>query len=351
MRITRAQRLSEALQVEIMPSQVVLAQSPLRMFNDLHNKHVLMVGQGPVEEIGVKMGFKKVTTLDDLGTLFPHLDCVNFKRRRHDLSNICQTSFEPIEAIILLGEPLKWESALQLLIDVLLTNGNPAASTITRGAIAHPHLPIIACNLDLLWMAESHTPLPRFGHGIFLTCLETLYKKLTGHELHYSGILGKPSEISYLHATYCAQKMAYNLGLTPIETLYVIGLVCLLFQRKNLILLFYSDNPESDILGANLFNRYLHEGNLGRFDHADLKHLEEETCHYSAIKKVQGCIPFLVESGVYNQNCEMNSFIRPVSLMLKDMSEEEKKVLRTPKYVEKNLLSAVKTILKKHNIE
>uniref|UniRef100_A0A914YWK2 Cat eye syndrome critical region protein 5 n=1 Tax=Panagrolaimus superbus TaxID=310955 RepID=A0A914YWK2_9BILA len=333
MRITRAQRLSEALDVEILPSQVVLAHSPLTMFNDFHGKHVLMVGQGPVEEIGANMGFKKITTLEDLGTLFPYLDCVNFKRRRHDFSTVVSTSFQPIEAIVLLGEPLKWESALQYLVDVLITNGNPVEPSITRGSIAHPHLPIIACNLDLLWMAEAQLPLPRFGHGIFLTCLETLYRKLTGYELHYTAILGKPSEVSFLHATYCAQKVAHHLGLSPIEKLYVIG-----------------DNPESDILGANLFNRYLQEGGVGRFDHSDLKHLEEETCHYSDVKQVKECIPFLVESGIYNQKCEMNSFIRPVSLMLKELKEQERQILRRPKHVEKNLLSAVQKILKIHNI-
>lgn len=31
--------------------------------------------------------------------------------------------FKPIEAILLLGEPLNWESALQLVIDTLITDG------------------------------------------------------------------------------------------------------------------------------------------------------------------------------------------------------------------------------------
>ena len=32
--------------------------------------------------------------------------------------------------------------------------------------------------MDLQWMAEA--VMPRFGHGAFLLCLESLYKKITG---------------------------------------------------------------------------------------------------------------------------------------------------------------------------
>lgn len=76
-------------------------------------------------------------------------------------------------AIVLLGEPVQWERSLQVMTDLLLTDGNPAIvptdSDVNRG-----HIPIIACNRDLVFKAAAD--LPRFGHGAFLTCLETLYK-------------------------------------------------------------------------------------------------------------------------------------------------------------------------------
>ena len=46
--------------------------------------------------------------------------------------------------------------------------------------VPRPHIPILACNMDLQWMAEAH--MPRFGHGAFLVCLENLYKKITGEK-------------------------------------------------------------------------------------------------------------------------------------------------------------------------
>uniref|UniRef100_A0A8D2LPC0 Haloacid dehalogenase like hydrolase domain containing 5 n=1 Tax=Varanus komodoensis TaxID=61221 RepID=A0A8D2LPC0_VARKO len=63
--------------------------------------------------------------------------------------------FPTIEGILLLGEPIRWETSLQLITDVLLSNGNPGTELAT---VPYPHLPILACNMDLLWMAEAKMP-------------------------------------------------------------------------------------------------------------------------------------------------------------------------------------------------
>jgi ribonucleotide monophosphatase NagD (HAD superfamily) len=62
---------------------------------------------------------------------------------------------------------------MKLLIDVLISDGKPSSAP---ASIANPHLPVLACNMDLQWMAEA--VMPRFGHGAFLLCLENLYKKV-----------------------------------------------------------------------------------------------------------------------------------------------------------------------------
>ena len=76
-------------------------------------------------------------------------------------------------AIVLLGEPVQWERSLQVITDLLLTDGNPGVIP-TDSKTDHDHIPIIACNRDLVFKAAAD--LPRFGHGAFLTCLEALYK-------------------------------------------------------------------------------------------------------------------------------------------------------------------------------
>jgi hypothetical protein len=67
----------------------------------------------------------------------------------------------PIEAIVLFGEPLNWESALQYILDTLHTHGEPDQPVRVPHSLGiTPQLPVLACNTDLLWMAET-TPLPR----------------------------------------------------------------------------------------------------------------------------------------------------------------------------------------------
>ena len=77
--------------------------------------------------------------------------------------------------------------------------------------------------MDLLWMAEA--ALPRFGHGTFLLCLETLYKKLTGEDLKYSALVGKPSEATYHHAEFCLTQQAREMGRVdgPVTRIYAVG--------------------------------------------------------------------------------------------------------------------------------
>ena len=45
------------------------------------------------------------------------------------------------------------------------------------------------------WMAKA--PIPRFGNGAFLLCLEALFEKTTGKKLEYTALVGKPSVVTY----------------------------------------------------------------------------------------------------------------------------------------------------------
>lgn len=70
------------------------------------------------------------------------------------LCYFCLCLFVP-PAVILFGEPIRWETNLQLILDVLLTNGNPDNAW---SSMRYPHIPVLACNMDLLWMAEAKNP-------------------------------------------------------------------------------------------------------------------------------------------------------------------------------------------------
>ena len=96
-------------------------------------------------------------------------------RERVKLLSIRHVFFRHV-AIVLLGEPVKWERSLQIITDLLLTDGDLGDVT-AESKLNREHIPIIACNRDLVFKAAAD--LPRFGHGAFLTCLEALYK--VGH--------------------------------------------------------------------------------------------------------------------------------------------------------------------------
>ncbi|KAG1957610.1 haloacid dehalogenase-like hydrolase domain-containing [Pimephales promelas] len=218
LRQTKAEQLSHLLEVEVSPDQVVLSHSPLRVFTQFHDLCVLVSGQGPVVEVAHNIGFKNVVTIDMLREAFPLQDMVDHHRRPKDIIPPSK-GLPPIDAVVLFGEPIRWETNLQLIVDVLLTNGRPG-NTVT--SLHYPHIPVLACNMDLLWMAEAKNP--RFGHGMFLVCLESIYKKITGCELKYEALIGKPSVVTYNYAELLIRQQAESLGWTrPVERLYAIG--------------------------------------------------------------------------------------------------------------------------------
>ena len=70
------------MNVEVTEDQVVMSLSPLKMFSEYHERHVLVVGQGPIKEIARNLGFTKISTMDDYRHAFPTLDAVDHERRR-----------------------------------------------------------------------------------------------------------------------------------------------------------------------------------------------------------------------------------------------------------------------------
>ncbi|XP_072790761.1 haloacid dehalogenase-like hydrolase domain-containing 5 isoform X3 [Taeniopygia guttata] len=237
LRQKKADQLSHLLGVPISQDQVMMSHSPLRMFKSYHEKCVLVSGQGPLLDIAQDLGFCQPITIDTLREKRPLLDAVDHDRRPSILSPSA-VELPKIEAVVLFGEPVRWETSLQLIIDVLLTSGYPGNP---YGQENYPHIPVLACNMDLMWVAEAQSP--RFGHGTFMVCLENIYKKITGKELKYEALMGKPSRLTYQCAEHLIRAQALQRSWEqPIQTLYAVG-----------------DNLMTDVYGANLYNRYLQE--------------------------------------------------------------------------------------------
>uniref|UniRef100_A0A3B3BPM4 Haloacid dehalogenase-like hydrolase domain-containing 5 n=1 Tax=Oryzias melastigma TaxID=30732 RepID=A0A3B3BPM4_ORYME len=300
LRQTKADQLSHILGVPINQEQVVMSHSPLRMLKKFHDKCVLVSGQGPVLDIATNVGFKNVISIDMLRESYPLLDMVDHNRRPKLPTNSV-INLPKVEAVVLFGEPIRWETNLQLIIDVLLTHGNPSG---VHQSQVMPHLPLLACNMDLMWMAEANSP--RFGHGTFLVCLENIFKKITGRELKYEALMGKPSELTYHFAESLIRSQALERQWKlPITTLYAIG-----------------DNLMTDIYGANLYNRYLEERVAEKNPKAVAKMaavtgsaatvpgVEESDSLWEselALPSATSCKSVLVCTGVYNHSVDVPS--------------------------------------------
>ncbi|RNA32034.1 cat eye syndrome critical region 5 [Brachionus plicatilis] len=283
--------LESILELPFTNDHCVVAPSPCKALTDYHNKRVLVCCQNDSYDLISELGFKDYLTVPELVNIFPDLDFVDHERRHMLLKNPLtdeqkklQAEFRPIEVILLLGEPINWECALQILLDVIMTNGDPRKQF---KFVPFPHLPIIACNKDLTFKGAA--ALPRFGHGAFLECLETLYMKVTRNELVYEYLMGKPYLITYEYAAEQIQNLSKN-G-QRINKFYIIG-----------------DNPEVDVRGANLYKESLtgEKSNRGS-TRTSRRQSTVDFLNQNLFKPVES---ILVCTGVYNPQSDMLYHLR-----------------------------------------
>ncbi|XP_043477208.1 haloacid dehalogenase-like hydrolase domain-containing 5 [Leptopilina heterotoma] len=278
LRSEKAADLTNWTGIEVSEDQVIMAHSPLQMFHQFRDKQVLISGQGKIREIAKELGFNKTVTIEELVRNYPNLDYVN-KDKRVAVSGPVDPNFPTIEGLLLLSEPITWETPLQLMVDLLMTNGKPATMP---PSIPYPHIPVLACNMDLLWVSEA--PIPRYGHGAFLLCLENLYKKVTGKDMVYTALVGKPSEITYYHANHKILDHAETIGINHnVDTIYAIG-----------------DNINTDVFGANLYDKYLARYTKGKG--TKTRTLESLLGNNITGPSAKACISILVETGVHKRD-------------------------------------------------
>eukprot|EP00794_Sanderia_malayensis_P013708 gene13708-15136_t len=307
--------------VLVLPRQIVLSHSPLRNMNILHDKHVVLSGQGPLQEVASSCGFTNVSTIDEISDAYPYLD-MNDRRKRLHMPPDRSCGLLKAEGIILMGEPINWETHLQILIDLLITNGTPSSPL---SSIPNDNLPIIAVNPDLLWMSEA--PNPRFGNGAFLCCLESLYKKLTGNDLVYTSVLGKPNLFTYKYAEDCLRKETAKLHGNEIrlQRIYAIG-----------------DNLDTDIYGANLYQKYLqsHKEHRPKCDEDDYCKVKLNNTDVKTMESV------LVNTGV--SAIERSFPQKGINHLHRDTPHQAGMTM--PSYVVNDVLEAVQLIFRKENI-
>ena len=135
-------------------------------------------------------------------------------------------------------------------------------------------------------------------------------QNLSGHELKYTSFVGKPFEISFQYAEIIANKLALASGQPKIEKIYFIG-----------------DNPDVDIVGANMYHHLLQQATNSRTSLSGYS-LLTDTKFLSATC----CESVLVCTGVYDPSKHQI---------------DEKTPWKVPTTIEKDVLEGIKYILNK----
>ncbi|CAO3649520.1 unnamed protein product [Mucor fragilis] len=232
----KARQISELVDVEIDPKQVVLSHSPMQNLATKYNdKRVLIVGGKGRNcyDVAKKYGFKEAVTPHDImhwnSSSWPHSTPTS------DLSMLTSTaalefSNLPIHAVMVFHDTYDWGRDLQIMLDALCSQDGIIGTRKSDYTVQD--VPLYWSNNDLIWSTDF--PAPRLGQGAFKIALDSLYKTLTGHDLK-STSFGKPHGATY---QFAEQVLA---SLDPEShqpnhnrRVYAVG-----------------DNPAADIQGAN----------------------------------------------------------------------------------------------------
>ncbi|KAF9581637.1 hypothetical protein BGW38_001272 [Lunasporangiospora selenospora] len=171
-----------------------------------------------------------------------------------------QNVHRPVEAIMVFHDSIDWGRGY------LGSVKNTTELHTTKQSV-----PLFFSNSDLVWSNEY--PTPRFAQGTFRTCLERIYKDMTGHDLEYT-LYGKPMTTTYQYADSVLNRLAPTHigrdGKPKRRTVYAIG-----------------DNPYADIAGANAY----------------------------------GWESLLVKTGVFKPEGDENHYLHPATAVVEDVED------------------------------
>ncbi|KAI7852373.1 HAD-like domain-containing protein [Circinella umbellata] len=227
----KAEQISNMLDVQISPEQVVLSHSPMQaLVHQYKDKNVLVVGGKDREcfEVAKGYGFNNVIIPDDIHHWqssvwpfrHPSRDSLSRDADSLDFSKI------PIGAVMMFHDSRDWGRDMQIMLDVICSENGVVGTQ--KGDCTVQEIPIYFSNNDIIWSTEF--PVPRLGQGSFKLALESVYKTLTGTSLQ-STSYGKPYPTTYAFAEQVLERI--NSGKKP-SRIYAVG-----------------DNPAADIQGAN----------------------------------------------------------------------------------------------------
>lgn len=174
----------------------------------------------------------KYILFDDYITQRPYLYANHQYESQKDIQKYSNPDEDPIkiDMIMFYSAPVYWLASLQVLVDILRSNGTPGIKNELKSD-EEQKVQFFAANGDVEYDADY--PIPRLAVGSYILSLEILYNKETNKELKYE-ILGKPYNSIFEEAEMKLTELNNNVKL---DKIYMIG-----------------DSLKSDIKGSNNMN-------------------------------------------------------------------------------------------------
>ncbi|KAK0606139.1 hypothetical protein LWI29_034472 [Acer saccharum] len=242
----RASELSELLDVNIQPSQVVQGHSPFKqLVKRYENEFIVAVGKREPAAVMSEYGFKNVLSIDDYASHFDGIDPLAqhkkwaIKSAANENSSFKEMTSsiysQRVQAAFVVSDSVDWSRDIQVLCDILRTGGLPGRE------IGHqPRLYFASDDLEY----QASFPSERLGMGAFRIALEAVFNRIHHNPLEYTSF-GKPNPLVFQNAETVLKQLVSSLHpnapavnqSTPeshhFKTLYMVG-----------------DNPSVDIKGA-----------------------------------------------------------------------------------------------------
>ncbi|KAF1325911.1 Tigr01456 family had hydrolase, partial [Globisporangium splendens] len=269
----KAANLSKTLDWQIDPQHMILSHTPMREIASVYgDKRVLIMGS------------------HDVYTVYP-FHKYEQKYAMHLKPALLQAPFhdEPVEAIIIMHDPIDWAPEIQVAVDVLI-GGNPPGS----GQDCGTQTPLFVSNDDFVFSGAY--PFPRFAQGAmrlkecfcakwsgaFTKCLTLLYEERTGKPLEVTRY-GKPHNVTYKYE--CAFALLGFL-LRQLRILQLTFLPSFPISCNS-----YAENLLNKIAGRGPSNPLTSMYGIGDNPHADIQGANNAGDRWSSI---------LVRTGIYD---------------------------------------------------
>jgi HAD superfamily hydrolase (TIGR01456 family) len=232
----RCAQLSEILHSPISTEQFIQSHTPMSALAEYYGT-VLVVGgeKYKCREVAKQYGFKDIIVPNDIYAAQPTISPLKefFTEEQRATSNPRDFSKVKIEAILVFSDSRDYATDLQIIMD-LLQSEDGVLGTHAKDPVSQ-RIPIYFSQGDLLCPTEH--PTPRMSQGTFRIALEAIYKQITGVELERV-VYGKPELATYKYADEVMaswMEVIHNEERLP-KNIYMIG-----------------DNPQSDIIGGNMY--------------------------------------------------------------------------------------------------